>query len=99
MICRLCVHILVLHNLLLPIMPAAPQAAKPFIQLFFKAAPHKIRLTVLHVICLRVSHHFAQKILEMRQRYCAVSVQFDEKSDCASDAQFLCAAALNLYSF
>ena len=60
----------------------------------FKAIPHKDRLTALYAICLHISRHLAQKLLEIRQYSCVVSVQSDEKSDCASDAQSLCGIAL-----
>ena len=60
----------------------------------FKATLHKERLTALHVICLHIFRHIAQKLLAIRQYACVVFMQSDEKSDCASAAQSLCGIAL-----
>jgi len=62
-----------------------------------KATPHKDRLTALYAICLHIFRHTAQKLLEIRQYSCVVSVQSDEKSDFASAAQSLCGVALKKY--
>ncbi len=59
-----------------------------------RAIPHKDRLTALHVICLHIFRQIVQKFLDIRQYACVISVQSDEKSDCASDAQSLCGVAL-----
>ncbi len=58
-----------------------------------KAAPHKERLTALHVICLHIFRHIAQISFDIRQYVCAQFVQSDKKSDFASDAQSLCGIA------
>ncbi len=62
--------------------------------MLLEATPHKDRLTALHVICLHIFRHLAQKFLEMRQHSCVISIQSDEKSDGASAAQSLCGVAL-----
>ena len=68
-------------------------------ELMFKATPHKARLTALHEICVHISRHLAQKLLEMRQHSCVISIQSDEKSDCTSSTQALCGIALNFLSY
>jgi hypothetical protein len=60
----------------------------------FKATPHKEHLAILHVICLHIFRHLAQKSLDRRQPACTIFAQSDKKSDGASDAQSLCGVAL-----
>ena len=64
-----------------------------FIQSFFKATPHKARLTALHAICVQIFRHIAQKSLAIRQYACGISGQSAEKSDNAPYAQALCGVA------
>ena len=52
-----------------------------------KATPHNHRLPPLPHICLQIFRHIAQKLLEIRQYSCVVSIQSDEKSDYASARQ------------
>ena len=59
-----------------------------------KATPHNHRLTPLHAICLHIFRHITQILLERRQPSCVEFRQSDEKSDCASCAQWLCGIAL-----
>jgi hypothetical protein len=59
-----------------------------------KATPHKEHLAILHVICLHIFRHLAQKSLDRRQPACTIFAQSDKKSDGASDAQSLCDIAL-----
>ena len=61
---------------------------------FIKATPRKERLAALHVICLLIFRHLAQKLLTIRPYVCAVSNQSDKKSDGASAAPSLCGVAL-----
>lgn len=63
--------------------------------LISKATQRKARLTALHVICLHIFRHFAHKFLDIRQYAFKISVQSNEKSDCASAAQSLCGVALS----
>jgi hypothetical protein len=58
-----------------------------------KATPHKEHLAILHVICLHIFRHLAQKSLDRRQPACTIFAQSDKKSDGASDAQSLCGVA------
>ena len=71
---------------------------KNFIILLLKATPHKNRLTAWHHICLLFFRHLAQKSLDNRQVDCGISIQSDEKIDCASAAPSLCGVALKLLS-
>ena len=71
---------------------------KNFIILLLKATPHKNRLTAWHHICLLFFRHLAQKSLDNRQVDCVISIQSDEKIDCASAAPSLCGVALKLLS-
>jgi hypothetical protein len=63
---------------------------------YFKATPHKEHLAILHVICLHIFRHLAQKSFDRRQPACMIFAQSDKKSDCASDAQSLCGVALTI---
>ena len=38
----------------------------------FKATPHKDRLTALHMSCLHLFRHLAQKSLDIRQYACGI---------------------------
>jgi hypothetical protein len=62
------------------------------------AIPHKEHLTILHVICLHIFRHLAQKSFDRRQPACMIFAQSDKKSDYASDAQSLCGVAYQLLS-
>ena len=64
-----------------------------------KATPHKNRLTAWHHICLLFFRHLAQKSLDNRQVDCGISIQSDEKIDCASAAPSLCGVALEVLPF
>ena len=64
-----------------------------------KATSHKNRLTAWHHICLLFFRHLAQKSLDNRQVDCGISIQSDEKIDCASAAPSLCGIALIIYSY
>ncbi len=66
-----------------------------FLQLF-KATPLGDRLMAWHHICLLFFRHLSQKSLDNRQVNCRISVQSDEKTDCASAAPSLCGIALKL---
>ena len=44
------------------------------------------RLKPQHLICLQILRHLAHKFLDIRQYACEISIQSDEKSDCASKA-------------
>ena len=44
---------------------------------------------------MNIFRHFSHKFLDIRQYACEISVQFDEKSYCASAAQSLCGVASN----
>ena len=59
----------------------------------FKATPHKARLTAWRHICLHLFRHLAQKFLAGRQPSGVISIQSDEKSDCASAPPALCGVA------
>jgi hypothetical protein len=61
-----------------------------------KETLHKARLTALHVICLQIFRHIAQKSLAIRQYACGISKQSVEKSDDASYAQALFSVSLIL---
>jgi hypothetical protein len=43
------------------------------------ATPHKEHLTILHVICLHISRHLAQKSFDRRQPACMIFAQSDKK--------------------
>ena len=60
------------------------------------ATPHKARLTAWRHICLHLFRHLAQKFLAGRQPSGVISIQSDEKSDCASAPPALCGVALSL---
>ena len=62
---------------------------------YIKATPHNHRLPPLPHSYLQIFRHIAQKLLEIRQYSCVVSIQSDEKSDFASARQWLCGVALN----
>ena len=57
---------------------------------------NKSRLTAQYVSCLHIFPHLAQKFLDRRQPACEISIQSDEKSDCAIYALDLISASLNL---
>ncbi|MBR3419355.1 MAG: hypothetical protein IKG82_11745, partial [Oscillospiraceae bacterium] len=59
--------------------------------------PHKARLTAWRRICLHLFRHLAQKFLAGRQPSGVISIQSDEKSDCASAPPALCGVALRNY--
>jgi predicted signal transduction protein with EAL and GGDEF domain len=63
-----------------------------------KATPHKARLTAWRRICLHLFRHLAQKFLAGRQPSGVISIQSDEKSDCASAPPALCGIALTMNS-
>ena len=56
----------------------------------------KSRLTAQHASCLHIFRHLAQKFLDRRQPACEISIQSDEKSDCATYALDLISASLTL---
>jgi hypothetical protein len=58
---------------------------------WFKVTPHKEHLAILHIICLHIFRHLAQKSFDRRQPACMIFAQ----SDGASDAQSLCGVALS----
>jgi hypothetical protein len=49
---------------------------------------------ILHVICLHIFRHLAQKSFDRRKPAYTIFAQSDKKSDSASDAQSLCDVAL-----
>ena len=59
-----------------------------------KATPHKDRLKALRTPCLQLFRDIAQKLLDIRQYACEISIQFDEKSVGAIRTQSLCGIAL-----
>ena len=61
----------------------------------FMATPHKARLTAWRRICLHLFRHLAQKFLAGRQPSGVISIQSDEKSDCAPAPPALCGIALS----
>ncbi|MBR6044620.1 MAG: hypothetical protein IKP47_03180, partial [Ruminococcus sp.] len=50
--------------------------------------------TPLYIIRLHIFRHITQILLALRQQGGVEFRQSDEKSDCASDAQWLCGVAL-----
>ncbi|WP_298484653.1 hypothetical protein [uncultured Ruminococcus sp.] len=60
---------------------------------YTEATLHKERLAALYAICLQIFRYLAQKLLEIREYSCVVSIQANEKSDYASYAQSLCSVA------
>ena len=63
---------------------------------FFKATPHKERLTALQRIYLHIFRHLAHKFFDIRQYACKISAQSAEKSDSVSAPQSLCGVALKI---
>ncbi len=59
-----------------------------------RATPHNHRLTPLHAICLHIFRHNTQSFLDLRQQACVNFMHSDEKSDYASDVQWLYGVAL-----
>ncbi|MBR4622917.1 MAG: hypothetical protein IKO44_05200, partial [Ruminococcus sp.] len=59
--------------------------------------PHNHRLTPLYIIRLHIFRHITQILLALRQQGGVEFRQSDEKSDCASDAQWLCGVAIIKY--
>ncbi len=62
--------------------------------MFFKAKPHKARLTTWRHICLHLFRHLARKLLAGRQPACVTFIQSDEKFASASAPPALCGFAL-----
>ena len=54
----------------------------------------KSRLTAQHASYLHISRHLVQKFLDRRQPACVISIQSDEKSDCAICALDLISVSL-----
>ncbi len=61
---------------------------------YVKATPHKTRLMAWRHIYLQIFRHLAQKFFAGRQPSGVISIQSDEKFDCASVPPSLCGVVL-----